>query len=217
MLAGGVAYYWFILRRWNSLGFRMFSLFAFVAILFGTWIYRDVRVQKSALANGREITGKILAKGHVYQGQAITEEEVSRNHSSSVNNALTVQVALPGAEPGSRDTWDYISSAEWNRFRVGEVIPLIHDAKTDRLLVKESFQRMIADFWVLYAADAFFLLTGIGCWIVLRKHKVGVDEHGNEWVEKPDGSVILDERKSVGSRVLKKANILSKLWQTIGK
>ena len=76
---------------------------------------------------------------------------------------------------------------------------------------------MVADFWILYLFAGFFFVIGVACWFWLRKLKVGVDEHGNEWVEKEDGTVILDERQSATARALKRGNILSKLWQTFGK
>ncbi len=38
MLVGGVAYCWFVLRRFNSLGFRQLSLFTFISVMVGVWI-----------------------------------------------------------------------------------------------------------------------------------------------------------------------------------
>lgn len=36
---GLVLYYIFVLRRYNALGFRLFSLFTFISIAFAIWIW----------------------------------------------------------------------------------------------------------------------------------------------------------------------------------
>lgn len=55
---------------------------------------------------------------------------------------------------------------------------------------------MLGDFCILYAVAGFFLLVGIGCYFFLRKIKVGVDEHGNEWLERAGGTIVLTSAKA---------------------
>ncbi len=200
MLVGGVAYYWFVLRRFNSLGFRMLSLFSFIGIMVGVWIQQDRQLQQSVLTNGKTVVGKLVNK-----------------QQQGTDSTVIVEVLLGDTEPVRRSTSEFISMTEYANFVVGEPIELLHDTQTDAVYVKQSFQRMVADFWMLYVFAGFFFLIGAACWFSLRKLKVGVDEHGNEWVEKADGTVILDERQSSTARALKRGNILSKLWQTFGK
>lgn len=200
MLVGGVAYYWFVLRRFNSLGFRLLSLFTFISVMVGVWIQQDRQLQQRVLTSGRTVVGKLVDK-----------------QQQGTDSTVTVEVLLGGSEPERRSTSEFISMTEYASFIVGKPIELLHDTQTDAIYVKQSFQRMVADFWILYLFAGFFFVIGVACWFWLRKLKVGVDEHGNEWVEKEDGTVILDERQSATARALKRGNILSKLWQTFGK
>ncbi|MCX7423428.1 MAG: hypothetical protein NT013_28370 [Planctomycetia bacterium] len=200
MLVGGVAYYWFVLRRFNSLGFRLLSIFTFIAVMTSVWIQQDRQLQQSVLANGKTVVGKLVDK-----------------QQQGTDSTVTVEVRLDDAEPVRRSTAEFISMAEYANFVVGEPIELLHDTQTDAVYVKQSYQRMVADFWILYVFAGFFFVVGVVCWFSLRKLKVGVDEHGDEWIEKEDGTVILDERQRPAARDLKRANILSKLWQMFGR
>lgn len=200
MLVGCVAYYWFVLRRFNSLGFRLLSLFTFISVMVGVWIQQDRQLQQRVLTSGRTVVGTLVDK-----------------QQQGTDSTVTVEVLLGGSEPVRRSTSEFISMTEYASLIVGKPIELLHDTQTDAIYVKQSFQRMVADFWILYLFAGFFFVIGVACWFWLRKLKVGVDEHGNEWVEKEDGTVILDERQSVTARALKRGNILSKLWQTFGK
>lgn len=200
MLVGCVAYYWFVLRRFNSLGFRLLSLFTFISVMVGVWIQQDRQLQQRVLTSGRTVVGTLVDK-----------------QQQGTDSTVTVEVLLGGSEPVRRSTSEFISMTEYASLIVGKPIELLHDTQTDAIYVKQSFQRMVADFWILYLFAGFFFVIGVACWFWLRKLKVGVDEHGNEWVEKEDGTVILDERQSATARALKRGNILSKLWQTFGK
>lgn len=205
MPVGGVAYYYFVLRKYNSLGFRLFSLFTFITISFCYWLYEDTQTQKSMLAHGQTISGIVLSK-----------EKKAQPGSSSPDNVLTMRVSLQPNKVDTLQLYKYTSLDEWNRFKIGESLPLIYDAEKNNLFVKESYQRMLKDQWVLYVVAGVFFLIGTACWYFLRNYKVGVDEAGNEWVEK-DGKIYLDERKSPTSQVLKRANIVSKLFQVFEK
>jgi hypothetical protein len=205
MLVGGLLYYYFVLRKYNSLGFRLFSLFTFITLAFCYWLYEDTQTQKSMLAHGQTLNGTVLAK-----------EKKTQPGSSSPDNVLTMRVSLQPNKVDTLQVYKYTSLEEWERFKIGEFIPLLYDSEKNNLFVKESYQRMLNDQWVLYVVAGFFFLIGAACWYFLRNYKVGVDESGNEWVEK-DGKIYLDERKSPTSQFLKRANIVSKLFQVLGK
>lgn len=197
ILVGGVAYYWFVLRRFNSLGFRLLSIFTFISVMVGVWIQQDRQLQQRVLTSGRTVVGTLVDK-----------------QQQGTDSTVTVEVLLGGSEPVRRSTSEFISMTEYASFIVGMPIELLHDTQTDAIYVKQSFQRMVADFWILYLSAGFFFVVGVACWFILRKLKVGVDEHGNEWIEKEDGTVLLDERQSTTARAMKRGNILSKFWRT---
>ncbi len=205
MLIGGLLYYYFVLRKYNSLGFRLFSLFTFITLSFCYWLYEDTQTQKSMIKNGQTINGIVLAK-----------EKKTQPGSSSPDNVLIMRLSLQSNKPDTLQVYKYTSVEEWERFKIGETIPLLYDAEKNNLFVKESYHRMLNDQWILYVVASVFFLIGACCWYFLRNYKVGVDEAGNEWVEK-DGEIYLDERKSPTSQVLKRANIVSKLFQVLGK
>ena len=205
MLIGGLLYYYFVLRKYNSLGFRLFSLFTFITLSFCYWLYEDTQTQKSMIKNGQTINGILLAK-----------EKKTQPGSSSPDNVLIMRLSLQSNKPDTLQVYKYTSVEEWERFKIGETIPLLYDAEKNNLFVKESYHRMLNDQWILYVVASVFFLIGAACWYFLRNYKVGVDEAGNEWVEK-DGEIYLDERKSPTSQVLKRANIVSKLFQVLSK
>lgn len=205
LLIGGLLYYYFVLRKYNSLGFRLFSLFTFVTLSFCYWLYEDTQTQKSMLKNGQTISGIVLAK-----------EKKTQPGSSSPDNVLIMRLSLKPNKPDTLQVYKYTSLEEWDSFQIGDIVPLLYDAEKNNLFVKESYQRMLNDQWVLYVVASVFFLIGAGCWYFLRNYKVGVDEAGNEWVEKGE-KIYLDERKSPASQVLKRANIISKLFQVLSK
>lgn len=200
ILVGGIAYYWLVLRRFNSLGFRLLSIFTIISVMIGVWIHQDRELQASVLANSNLVTGTLIDKRQI-----------------GTDCTVTIELRLDGHDPVTRSTSEFISMSEYASFKVGEPIEMLHDVKSDRWYVRQSFERMVADFWVLYLFAGFFFVVGIACWFFLRRLKVGVDEQGNEWLEREDGTVILDERQSASARTLKRANIVSKLWQIFGR
>ncbi|MFN8343672.1 MAG: hypothetical protein U0X91_01635 [Spirosomataceae bacterium] len=205
IMTGGLLYYYFVLRKYNSLGFRLFSLFTFITSTFCYWLYEDTQIQKSILKNGRTVNGIVLAK-----------EKKTQAGSSSPDNVVTVRLSLQALKTDTFQVYKYTSAEEWERFKIGSTIPLIYDVGKNNLFIKESYHRMLNDQWVLYVVAAVFFLIGVCCWYFLRNYKVGVDGAGNEWVEK-DGKIYLDERKSPASQALKGGNIVSKLLQALSK
>ncbi|MEO7309459.1 MAG: hypothetical protein ABIX01_03605 [Chitinophagaceae bacterium] len=196
------AIYWFIMRKYNSLGLRMFIM---CFLLFGatcTWLYQDEKALKNTLTTGEQHEATILGKS-----------TVGKN-----DHELSVSFVANNGKKLNTQTSKYVSQQEWDRFKIGQTLPVIYVAGKDQAFVKESAMRFKADKIYLYYFSGFWLVLGTVLYFWLRKLKVKVDEKtGDEWVEREDGTVIeiLDERKSRTSRALKRANILSKIAQAV--
>ena len=119
MLVGCVAYYWFVLRRFNSLGFRLLSLFTFISVMVGVWIQQDRQLQQRVLTSGRTVVGTLVDK-----------------QQQGTDSTVTVEVLLGGSEPVRRSTSEFISMTEYASLIVGEPIELLHDTQTDAIYVK---------------------------------------------------------------------------------
>ena len=195
------AIYWFIMRRYNSLGLRLFILCFCLFIGSCVWLYKDEMNLKNTLNNGEQHIANIISKSTVGKN----DHEVEFTFSSSDGKPITASSSK------------YISQEEWNSFQTGSALNILYDPNTRDSFVQQSIMRFKGDKIYLYYFSGFWLVLGIGLLIWLRKYKVGVDESGNEWVVKEDGSIILDERKSEFARGMKRMNILSKLAQSFGK
>lgn len=196
------AIYWFILRKYNSLGLRLFVLCFLLFIACCVWLYRDEADLKNTLAAGEEHIATILSK-----------EKVGNN-----DNEVTVSFTSKDGKTVNTKTSKYVSQQEWDKFETGKPLSVIYVAATQQTYVQQSIMRFKDDKIYLYFFAGFWLVLGSILYIWLRKLKVGVDEEtGAEWVIKEDGSVILDERKSKAAGYVKRANILSKLVQAFGK
>jgi hypothetical protein len=194
------AIYWFILRKYNSLGLRLFVLCFLLFIGCCTWIYKDERNLKAILTKGEEHVATIISKS-----QTAKDNEVQVSFTASDGKTVNAK------------TSDYISKQEWDNFEAGKPLSVIYESGKKKTIVQQSIMRFKSDKIYLYFFAGFWLLLGTAVYIWLRKYKVGVDDMGNEWVIKEDGSIILDERKSQAARTMKQVNILSKMMQTFGK
>ncbi|MEO8403612.1 MAG: hypothetical protein ABI480_03420 [Chitinophagaceae bacterium] len=195
------AIYWFILRKYNSLGLRLFVLCFLLFVGCSVWLYKDEMKLKNTITTGEEHIATVLSKSITGKNDNTVELSFTAKDGKTINAV----------------TSDYISKPEWDKFESGKPLSVLYVANTNKTYVQQSIMRFKGDKIYLYFFAGFWLLLGTIVYIWLRKYKVGVDESGNEWVEKPDGTVILDERKSRAFRVAKRGNILSKLVQTFGK
>ena len=195
------ALYWFIMRKYNSLGLRLFILSFCVFIGCCVWVYKDEVRLKYTIDTGEEHVANILSKATVGKN----DHEVEVSFTAKDGKLVTAK------------TTQYVSQEEWDKFETGKPLSVLYVAGKQETFVQQSIMRFKADKIYLYYFAVFWLVLGIGLLVWLRKYKVGVDESGNEWVEKPDGSVILDERKNQAYRIGKRVNILSKLVQSFGK
>lgn len=196
------AVYWFVLRKHNSLGLRMLFLCALLFVGSCVWLYKDESDLSNTLNSGEQHIATVLTKD--ITGNKDYEVEVS----FTANDGKSV----------STKTSKYISQQEWDKFETGKPLSVIYVAGSNGTYVQQSIMRFKEDKVYLYYFSGFWLVLGVVLYAWLRKFKVGVDEEtGAEWVEKEDGTIIPDERKSKASGVIKRMNIFSKLLQAFSK
>jgi len=195
------AIYWFILRKHNSLGLRLFVLCFLLFFGCCLWLYKDEVNLKDTLVSGEEHIATIISKSKTGNN----DNEVAVSFSAKDGKAINTK------------TSEYISRNEWDKFETGKPLSVIYVTATQQTFVQQSIMRFKDDKIYLYFFAGFWLVLGTVLYFWLRKLKVGVDEAGNEWVIKEDGSVILDERKSKPSQIIKRVNIISKLVQVLNK
>ena len=200
LVVGIVLYYLLVLRRYNSLGFRLFSLFTLVSILLGWWIRQDEERLKSLSEHGARIVATVISKEKLKGGAP---------------NAVTVSWRDEAETEMVKQTSPYVSDPEWQSFQIGAPLNVVLDQAIKEIYVAQSLERFRSDKWILYAALGFFFLIGCGCWFFLRKHMIHVDDAGKEWVEK-DGKVVLDERNEEGIQPLRPANIFWRILELFG-
>ena len=196
------AVYWFVLRRYNSLGFRMLVLCFFLFVACSIWLYRDELNLKNMLTKGEQYIATVNSKW------------VSSDHK---DNNVELSFTTRSGQEVNVTTDDYISKEEWQKFEVGKPLSVIYIPPTKQTFVQQSIMRFKEDKIYLYFFAGFWLVLGVILYLCLKKYKVKVDDRGNEWLETEDGKVYLDERKSGAYRTAKRGNILSKMAQAFGK
>ncbi|WP_460941681.1 hypothetical protein [Spirosoma daeguense] len=203
---GLLLYYYFVLRRFRSLGFRMFSLFTFVSLAAGYWIYEDSLIDKA-----------IQQKGQLLKATIISKKQVKSSTSGSPDNEINVVAAVTHHQLDTLTTSRYVSAEEWSSWQVGEVIDIYYVDNQNLVVAKISFDRYLGDRMGLYVGVGIFFLIGVLCWFFLNRYNIGVDpETGYEWLEK-DGKIYFDERQSKASQVMKRANIVLKMIQLFSR
>jgi len=195
------AIYWFILRKHNSLGLRLFVLCFLLFIGCCVWLYKDETDLKNTLATSEEHIATIISK----------------SKTGNNDNQVTISFIAKDGKAINSETSKYVSQEEWNKFETGKPLSVLYVAATQQTFVQQSIMRFKDDTIYLYYFAGFWLVLGTVLYVWLRKLKVGVDEAGNEWVIKEDGSVIFDERKSKAAQRIKRVNIISKLVQAFNK
>ncbi|MEZ0276624.1 MAG: DUF3592 domain-containing protein [Roseimicrobium sp.] len=200
LVVGIVLYYLLVLRRYNSLGFRLFSLFTFVVILLVWWIRQDEQRLKSLSEHGARISATVVSKEKVKGG---------------ASNAVTLSWRDEAGTETVKQTSMYVSDPEWESFQPGAPLTVVFDQASKEVFVAKSLERFRSEKWILYAVLGFFFLLGSACWFFLRKYMIHADDAGKEWVEK-DGKVVLDERNDEGVQPLRPANIFWRILELFG-
>jgi Ca2+/Na+ antiporter len=195
------AVYWFIMRRFNTLGLRMFLLCFFLFVACSIWLYKDEKQLKHTIENGEEHVATIVSKA-----------TVGKN-----DHQVEIAFAAKDGKLITAKTNEYVSQEEWDRFEPGKPLSVLYVPDRQQTYVQQSIMRFKNDKVYLYYFAGFWLVLGAALFFWLRKYRVGVDDSGNEWLEREDGSVLLDERKSKAMRTAKHVNIFSKMMQSFGK
>lgn len=193
-----LAYYYFVLRKYNTLGFRLFSLCFFVSVAFTYWWWVDWRELKRV-----EHTG-IATMATVLQKTSASEHRVTVAFKTQTGDTLT-RVCEGG-----------ISDEELAALTLQQATPIIYSPESDTFFLEKSYQRQQKDLsWVLLF-PAFFLTLGSICWLTLRRYRIYPHEGtAYEYMVDETGKVVLDDAKSEASKALKKWSLLSKLTQIL--
>jgi len=188
-----LAYYYFVLRKYNTLGFRMFSLFFFVGLTVYCWWYADYRDLKSIEQNGIATQAIVLKK---------------------TANSLDVRFTDALGKSVVRTQTGGISVEEFASVSEGHPAPILYSSQSDTVYLASSFQRQSSDrMYILGFAGALFLI-GILCWIFLRKYRVHAYEDGSiyEYVTDESGKVVLDDAKNSTTKTLRNYSTMSKVF-----
>lgn len=205
LLIGGVTFlmWWFVFRRYRSLGLRLMYVCSMVGLMMGFWFYSDLQEQKLMQQNGKELTAKLNRKW------------TALNPQNSLENLIEVTFEYPNGQPKVRSSSSFISDQEHAALRVGQTIKIFYNPSTEQVYYAVSFARYQSDQWIFYVLIGFFFILGAVLGYCLRNIKVGIhQETGDEYLEK-EGKIIFDEKGNDMARTAKKLNIISKLYQVL--
>lgn len=189
-----MAYYYFVLRKYNTLGFRMFSLFFFIGVSVCYWWYGSERDLKNIQATGIPVQALVLKK---------------------TANSLEVSFTGPSGKSLVRTHTGGISVQEFAALTEGKTAPILYSPKSDTFFLTSSFQRQQSDtIYILWFAGILFLI-GTLCWIFLYRYRVHAYGDGSiyEYVTDENGKVVLDDAKSGFTRSLRNYTTMSKFFQ----
>jgi hypothetical protein len=189
-----MAYYYFVLRKYNTLGFRMFSLFFFIGLSVSYWWYSSDQVLKNIQQTGIPTQALVLKK---------------------TANDLELSFTSPAGKPLIRTQTGGMSVNELAAVTAGQIAPILYSPKSDTFFLASSFQRQRSDnIYILGFAGLLFLI-GTLCWIFLYRYRVHAYEDGTifEYVTDESGKVVLDDAKNGLTKSLRTYTTMSKLFQ----
>jgi hypothetical protein len=193
-----MAYYYFVLRTYNTLGFRLFSLFFFTSIAVTYWWYVDYRDLKNTEKAGIATQGLILKKS---------------------DNSLEFQFTDVVGKPLVRTQTGGISVEEFAAVNEGQFAPILYSPQSETVYLTSSYQRQISDNIYILVFPGLLFLIGSLCWIFLRKYRVHAYEDGsiNEYVTDENGKVVLDDARNSTTKAFRNYSTMSKLVQLFDK
>lgn len=193
-----MAYYFFVLRKYNTLGFRLFSLFFFTSVAVCYWWYIDYADLKDVEKNGIATDAVVLKK--------------------SADN-LTFRLRDPNGYPIERTQTGGISVEEFASVSEGKPAPVLYSRQSGVIYLKNSYERQLSDNIYILFFPGFLFLIGCLCWIFLRKYRVHAHGNGSiyEYVTDENGKVVLDDAKNSTTKSLRNHATLSKLFEIFGK
>lgn len=186
-----MAYYYFVLRKYNSLGFRMFSLCFFVGTAVCYWWYINYRDLQSLEKAGVATQALVL-------------------HKSA--NSLTVRFTDPAGRTVERTQNGGISVEEFAAVREGEEAPILYRPESKSFFLASSYRRQLSDNAYILILPGLLFALGIGSLIFLSRYRVHAHEGTMyEYVTDENGKVVLDDNKNATTRALRVGSTLSKL------
>lgn len=188
-----LAYYYFVLRKYNTLGFRLFSLFFFVGVSVCYWWYADYIDLKNVQKNGIATQGIILKK---------------------TANSLEVRFTDQSGKSVVRTQTGGISVEEFAAVTKGQSAPILYSPDSESFYLTSSYQRQLHDNVYILAFPGLLFLIGILCWIFLRKYRVHAHEGTLfEYVTDENGKVVLDDARNSTTKSLRTYATISNLFQ----
>lgn len=196
-----LAYYYVVLRRFNTLGFRLFSLCVFVSIAFLYWWWGDYRALKNLEENGISSDGLVWEKKQ--QGG---------------DWLITVVVQGPNFDLDMRPLDKAISTEELKTIVLKEPVKVRFVPLGKGAMLEQSYQRHLRDNNWFLLFPAFFLLLGCAAWFFLRRYRIHPHEGTvYEYMTDESGNVVLDDAKNEDTKNLKKWSMISKFIDLLGK
>ncbi|GAB3951265.1 hypothetical protein GCM10028805_31030 [Spirosoma harenae] len=188
-----LAYYYFVLRKYNALGFRIFSLCFFTGLAVCYWWYTDYRDLKAVEKNGITTQATVLKKS---------------------SNSLDVRFVDQSGKSVERTQTGGISVEEFAAVQEGKAAPILYNPQSDTVYLTSSYQRQLSDnVYILFLPGLLFLI-GFVCLIALRNYKV-LPHEGTmyEYVVNENGKVVLDDLTNSTTKSLRTYSTLSKFFQ----
>lgn len=192
-----MAYYYFVLRTYNTLGFRLFSLCFFVGTGVCYWWYDEYRHLTDIQHNGLTTQAVILKKEA---------------------NSLTVRFTdLAGASVERTQTGG-ISVEEFAGVKEGQLAPILYSPQSDRVYLASSYRRRLSDNSYILVFPALLYLIGVLCWIFLRKYRVHAHEGTiYEYVTDERGNIMLDDARNSTTKALRTYSTMSRFFDMFQK
>lgn len=188
-----MAYYYYVLRTYNTLGFRMFSLFFFVGFGVCYWWYTNYTSLKDVQKNG-------------VSTQALVLEKTADN--------LVVRFTDLSGKSVTRTQTGGISVDEFAAVTEGQSAPILYSPQSDTVFLVSSLRRQLADTQYFLVFPALLFLIGCLCLIFLRKYRVHPHEGTIfEYVTDEHGRVVLDDARNSTTKALRTYSTMSKLVQ----
>lgn len=119
-----MAYYYYVLRTYNALGFRMFSLFFFVGFGVCYWWSTTCASLKDVQANGVSAQALVLEK---------------------TVNSLVVRFADLSGKSINRTQTGGISVDEFAALTEEQSTPILYNPQSDTVFLASSFRRQLKD------------------------------------------------------------------------
>ena len=188
-----MAYYYFVLRKYNTLGFRMFSLFFFTSTSVCYWWYTGYADLKQIQQNGMATSALVLEKG--------------ADH-------LDVRFMDQLGHPVVRTQTGGISVEEFAAVKEGQSVPIVYSPEADIVYLTSSYQRQLNDTMYFLVFPGLLFLLGVVSWIYLRKYRVHAHEGTiYEYLTDESGRVVFDDARNSTTKALRISSTVSKLFQ----